>query len=140
MKRGVLATRNMTSKAKKRQFGYICQLRPCFGAGGIGYIRDGAGVSIFFHCREVFNGEYSSLALGMAVSFILVRARSAMGAGPQARDVRRVNQLTQVDCKRPALNRESSEDVAEDKPKSVSTIMSHSRTTSSACARQTRRR
>ena len=67
--------------------GHIVSLDPNFGNGGIGYIADNEGVLHFFHSSYVKNKPYKKLIVGDQVLFRRIRARSAMGAGPHARDI-----------------------------------------------------
>ena len=67
--------------------GRIISLDPNFGNGGVGYIADNEGGSYFFHSSYVKNNLYKKLTVGDKVLFRRIRARSAMGAGPQARDI-----------------------------------------------------
>jgi len=67
--------------------GHIYTLDPSFGNGGVGYIKDYHGKKYFFHSRYVINCQYHNLEVGSEVTFNPIGARSAMGAGPQARNV-----------------------------------------------------
>lgn len=67
--------------------GCIINLDPNYGNGGIGYIVDEEKIKYFFHSSYVKNNQYKNLTIGKTVIFRRIRARSAMGAGPQARDI-----------------------------------------------------
>lgn len=67
--------------------GHIVSLDPTFGNGGIGYVADSEGRLHFFHSSYVKNTPYKKLLVGDKVLFRRIRARSAMGASPQARDI-----------------------------------------------------
>ena len=68
--------------------GIVSSLDPDFGNGGIGYIKDDYSTEYFFHSRYVLNNKYSQLKVGDQVMFQPIKAKKAMGAGPQARKVR----------------------------------------------------
>jgi len=70
--------------------GCVVEIQRDFGAGGIGYIRDDRGVSYFFHRRHVKTPGFDELDVGCEVEFKPIKAKWAMGAGPQAREVRRL--------------------------------------------------
>jgi cold shock CspA family protein len=67
--------------------GTVAVLRPDFGVGGVGYILDEEGIEHFFHSRFVRAPGYAALRIGASVEFKRIRAKKAMGAGAQARDV-----------------------------------------------------
>ncbi|EGR4487605.1 hypothetical protein VCSRO25_0292 [Vibrio cholerae] len=67
--------------------GVISSLDKNFGNGGVGYIKDEQGTEYFFHSRFVVGSGYSKLQIGMQVKFQPIKAKRAMGAGPQARKV-----------------------------------------------------
>lgn len=67
--------------------GVISSLDKDFGNGGVGYIKDEQGTEYFFHSRFVVDSGYSKLQIGMRVKFQPIKAKRAMGAGPQARKV-----------------------------------------------------
>jgi cold shock CspA family protein len=83
--------------------GYIKMLFPSYGAGGIGFVDGEGGLDIYFHRSSVV-GEYSQLKPGQRVSYRLIKARPAMGAGPQAKEVRPIGGPTREYRSNNALN------------------------------------
>lgn len=73
---------------QRRLIGTVKKLEKDFGNGGVGLILDNFGTEYFFHCRHVLGGRYKDLAINDAVEFSPLAARSAMGAGAQARKIR----------------------------------------------------
>ena len=73
---------------QQRLIGMVKKLSKDFGNGGVGQIVDDFGNEYFFHCRHVLGGRYKDLAINDAVEFSPLAARSAMGAGAQARKIR----------------------------------------------------
>lgn len=67
--------------------GHVYSLDPHFGNGGVGYIKDCQGTQYFFHSSYVSCNQYHKLEVGSEVTFKPIGARSAIGAGPQARNV-----------------------------------------------------
>ncbi|HHC6501552.1 TPA: cold-shock protein [Vibrio parahaemolyticus] len=74
----------------ERLEGVITSLDQTFGNGGIGYLKDITNKSYFFHARYVDKGGYRMLNVGDKVTFYPIRAKSAMGAGPQARQIKKI--------------------------------------------------
>jgi len=70
--------------------GVVTIIRRDFGVGGVGYIEDEGGVEHFFHSRHVQPPGYGVLQVGSVVKFRRIRARGAMGAGAQARDIEEI--------------------------------------------------
>ncbi|MBS9921625.1 cold-shock protein [Vibrio alginolyticus] len=79
----------MSSKIERLE-GVIASLDQTFGNGGIGYLKDITNKSYFFHARYVDKGGYKTLSIGDKVTFHPIQAKSAMGAGPQARQIKKI--------------------------------------------------
>lgn len=77
----------MKQKSVIETEGVISSLDKDFGNDGVGYIKDEQGTEYFFHSRFVVDSGYSKLQIGMRVKFQPIKAKRAMGAGPQARKV-----------------------------------------------------